>query len=162
MTRILTIALGLTALIAATPVTAQTIAFGGVRADTSAPVDIAADSLSVDQSTGVASFSGHVKIGQGDMRLSADLVRVEYGPGGQREIKRLHASGSVTLVSGPDAAEAAEAVYDVASGKVTLTGNVLLTQGDNVMSGDKVFVDLKTGSAQADGRVRTILNPSGN
>lgn len=149
------------ALIAA-PLSAQTVAFGGMKADTKAPVEVSADALSVNQSTGIASFSGNVVIGQGEMRLSAGSVQVEYAPGGNQRIRRLRAQGGVTLVSGPDAAEARDAVYDVESGNVTLTGDVLLSQGGNVMSGQKMLVNLASGTASVEGRVRTILQPGGN
>lgn len=146
----------------ATPLAAQTVAFGGIKADTKAPVEVSADSLSVNQSTGLATFSGNVVIGQGQMRLSAASVQVEYVAGSNQRIRRLHATGGVTLVSGPDAAEAQDAVYEVDSGNVTLTGNVLLTQGGNVMSGEKMLVNLASGTASVEGRVRTILQPGGN
>ncbi|MBO9453604.1 lipopolysaccharide transport periplasmic protein LptA [Paracoccus sp. R12_1] len=158
MLRPLTIAL----LLAAAPATAQNIAFGGVKADTSAQVEVAADSLSVNQSDGSAVFTGNVVIGQGDMRLSAETVTVEYAEGGQNRIRSLHATGSVTLVSGADAAEAREAVYDVESGNVTLTGDVVMTQGRNALTGDKMVVNLVSGTAQVDGRVRSVLQPEGN
>lgn len=143
-------------------VAAQQLAFGGIRADTTAPVEVTADSLSVNQADGSATFSGNVVIGQGAMRLSAATVRVEYGAEGQNRIERLHASGGVTLVSEADAAEAREAVYTIATGEIVLTGDVLLTQGANVMAGQKLTVDLKSGTGAMDGRVRTILQPGGN
>ncbi|QBX35730.1 lipopolysaccharide transport periplasmic protein LptA [Paracoccus liaowanqingii] len=130
-----------------------------MRADVSAPVEVAADNLSVDQADGSALFSGNVVIGQGEMRLSADEVTVDYAEGGQERIRSLTAIGNVTLVSGEDAAEAGQAVYDVAGGSVVLTGDVLLTQGGNVLQGDRVTVDLATGSAQVQGRVRSVLQP---
>lgn len=144
------------------PVAAQTTAFGAMTADTKAPVDLSADSLQVDQKTGHAVFSGNVVIGQGDMRLGAQKVVVEYVPGDRRKIARLHASGNVTLVSGPDAAEAAEAVYEVETGVITLTGDVVMAQGQNVLSGNRMTVDLAQGSARVDGRVRSVLQPGGN
>lgn len=158
MLRLLILALCLSA--SAAP--AQTIAFGGLKADISAPVEVAADKLSVNQADGSAVFTGNVVIGQGEMRLSADSVIVIYAAGGQDRISSLQASGQVTLVSGADAAEAQQAVYDVASGNVTLTGDVVLTQGRNVLSGERMVVDLATGSAQVEGRVRTILQSDGN
>ena len=91
--------------------------------------------------------------------LSAALVRVEYGNADRSRISRLHASGGVTLVSQAEAAEAREAVYDVAAGTVEMTGDVLLTQAENVLSGQRLTVDLRTGTGQMDGRVRTILQP---
>lgn len=153
----------LTALIlAAAPAAAQDTAFGGMRADITAPVEVAAESLSVNQADGSAVFTGDVVIGQGAMRLSADRVRVVYGEGGQSRIRSLEAAGNVTLVSGPDAAEAQAASYDVETGRVTLTGDVVLTQGRNVLTGDRMVVDLGSGTAQVDGRVRSVLQPGGN
>ncbi len=138
---------------------AQQVAFGGLRTDVTAPVEVTADSLAVNQTDGTATFTGNVLIVQGPMRLSAALVRVEYGNADRSRISRLHASGGVTLVSQAEAAEAREAVYDVAAGTVEMTGDVLLTQAENVLSGQRLTVDLRTGTGQMDGRVRTILQP---
>ncbi|MDP5307074.1 lipopolysaccharide transport periplasmic protein LptA [Paracoccus spongiarum] len=148
--------------LAAGPALAQDVAFGGMRADVSAPVEVAADRLEVDQADGRAVFTGNVVIGQGQMRLSAEKVTVDYADAGQSRIRSLHAEGEVTLVSGADAAEAEEAVYEVASGTVTLRGDVVLTQGGNVLTGDRMVVDLASGTAQVEGRVRSILQPGGN
>ena len=98
----------------ALPGAAQTVAFGGMKADTSAPVELAADNLTVNQTTGKAEFTGNVLIGQGQMKLSADKVVVQYVQGSTQKIDSLDATGNVTLVSGPDAAEAKQAIYDVA------------------------------------------------
>lgn len=153
----------LTALIlAATPAVAQNVAFGGMRADITAPVEVRADNLSVNQADGSAVLTGNVVIGQGGMRLSADRVTIIYAEGDQNRIRSLDAIGNVTLVSGPDAAEAKAATYDVAGGNVTLTGDVVLTQGQNVLTGDTMQVNLGTGQAQVQGRVRSVLQPGGN
>ncbi|MFN6951400.1 MAG: lipopolysaccharide transport periplasmic protein LptA [Albidovulum sp.] len=138
------------------------VAFGGLRADTSLPVEVTADTLSVNQTDGTATFSGNVIVIQGEMRLSADRVEVIYGKADRSRIERLHASGRVTLVSGKDAAEAADAIYTIESGAVEMTGDVLLTQGANTISGQKLVVDLKSGTGRMEGRVRTILQPGGN
>ncbi|MDO5647014.1 lipopolysaccharide transport periplasmic protein LptA [Paracoccus sp. (in: a-proteobacteria)] len=152
----------LIALMMAAPAAAQNVTFGGMRADTSAPVEVTADNLTVTQSDNNALFSGNVVIGQGDMRLSADQVTVQYGAGGQNRIASLTARGNVVLVSGDDAAEAQQADYDVDGGTVTLIGDVTLVQGQNVLAGDRMVVDLATGAAQVQGRVRSILQPGGN
>ena len=139
---------------------AQQIAFGGIRGDSKAPVEITSDTLTVDQSTGIATFAGNVVIGQGAMRLSAGQVLVEYGET-TSDISKLRASGGVTLVSETEAAEAREAVYTLSSSTVVLTGNVLLTQGKNVMAGESLTVNLTTGTGTMAGRVRTVLQPGG-
>ena len=135
-----------------------TSGFGNAQ-DVKQPVEVTADALSVDQKTGKATFSGHVLIGQGTMRLAADSVTVTYAQGGQDRISALHAQGNVTLASGQDAAEAQAADYNVESGNVVLTGDVLLTQGGNILAGEKVTVNLATGTANASGRVRSVLQP---
>lgn len=140
---------------------AQQIAFGGIRGDSKAPVEITSDTLTVDQATGIATFKGNVVIGQGAMRLSAGEVLVEYGDT-TSDISKLRASGGVTLVSASEAAESREAVYTLATATVVLTGDVLLTQGQNVMAGESLTVNLTTGTGTMAGRVRTVLQPGGN
>ena len=137
------------------------ISFGGLKQDTSLPVEVKADSLAVNQADGSATFTGNVLVGQGEMRLSAGTVRVEYGQGG-KSIEKLHATGGVTLASAKDAAEAREAVYTIASGSVVMTGDVLLTQGASAISGQKLVIDLKAGTGRMEGGVSTIFMPGGN
>ena len=137
------------------------ISFGGLKQDTSLPVEVKADSLAVNQADGSATFTGNVLVGQGEMRLSAGMVRVEYGQGG-KSIEKLHATGGVTLASAKDAAEAREAVYTIASGSVVMTGDVLLTQGGSAISGQKLVIDLKAGTGRMEGGVSTIFVPGGN
>jgi lipopolysaccharide export system protein LptA len=136
------------------------VAFGGLKQDTSLPVEITADSLEVSQTDGQATFSGNVLVGQGEMRLTAARMRVEYDADG-KGIKTLHATGGVTIVNATDAAEAAEAVYTIASGNVVMTGNVLLTQGPNAISGERLVLDLKAGTGVMEGRVKTVFTPGG-
>ena len=93
------------ALSAGTAFAQATTGFGSAQ-DVKLPVEVTADQLSVDQKTGKATFSGKVLVGQGAMRLSADSVTVTYAAGGQQRISALLAEGNVTMVSGPDAAEA--------------------------------------------------------
>nr|WP_255356665.1 lipopolysaccharide transport periplasmic protein LptA [Thioclava sp. SK-1] len=159
MLRILTLALTLALPI---PALAQTVAFGGIKGDSSAPVEITADQLEVNQDTGQATFTGDVLVIQGDMRLNASVLKVDYGSGDASQVQTITASGSVVLVSPSEAAESDAAVYDVPNGNLVMTGNVLLTQGQNVMSGQKLTVDMDTGKGQMDGRVRTILQPGGS
>ncbi len=137
------------------------VSFGGIKADPSQPVEVTADNLEVDQATGEATFSGNVLVVQGEMRLSADNVHVVYDQEA-RTIARMDATGSVLLVSGPDAAESQKAEYTIDSGTIVMTGNVLLNQGPSTISGERMIVNLTTGSARISGRVRTLLNTGGD
>lgn len=150
------LALGLTA-VAPVGAMAQQMALGGLKADPKAPVQVTSDKLAVDQQSGHAVFSGNVVVIQGGMRLKAAEVTVDYDPADRTRITTMHATGGVTMVSPDEAAEGRDAVYDVATGQVVMTGDVLLTQGQSVMSGQKLTVDLRSGTGHMDGRVRTIL-----
>ncbi|MGP3696568.1 lipopolysaccharide transport periplasmic protein LptA [Rhodobacter sp. NSM] len=135
------------------------VAFGGgLKQDTSLPVQIESDQLQVNQSDGTAVFSGNVRVVQGQMRLAAQSVQVEYAPEGGA-IRRLHASGGVTLANEREAAEAKDAVYTIDSGEVVMTGDVLLTQGPNTLAGQKLVIDLTAGTGRMEGRVQTVFQP---
>ncbi|MGI9394963.1 MAG: LptA/OstA family protein [Boseongicola sp.] len=141
------------------------IDLGSGSFDSGQPVEVSADALSVDQSTGQAVFDGNVLVVQGDVRISAARVEIEYasGEGGAPNgIEMLRASGGVTFVTATDAAEAREATYTIASSSVVLSGSVLLTQGVTAISGDRLVVDLSDGSGRMEGRVRTVINTGDN
>ena len=142
------------------------VALGGVAFDNSAPIEVSADNLSVDQNDGAAVFEGNVLVAQGELRLSAEFIRVEYATDeeGNRtpSIGQVKASGGVTFVNGGDAAEANDAVYTVESGALVLTGDVLVTQGPNAITGDRLVVDLDAGTGRMEGRVRTVFQTGQN
>lgn len=137
------------------------VAFGAVQQDTSLPVEVSAETLSVSQNDGSALFTGNVIIGQGEMRLSAPRVLVFYTDD-QSGVERLEATGGVTLVNGDQAAEADRADYQVNVGTIRMTGNVLLTQGANSLVSDEMDVDLEAGTARMNGRVRTVFQSEDN
>ncbi|SFS19598.1 LptA/OstA family protein [Yoonia litorea] len=136
---------------------AQTnVDLGGLTVDNTAPIEVTADTLSIDQDTGIARFEGSVVIGQGDLRITAGSVEVVYGAD-TSEIAQLVAADGVTFVTATEAAEAQEAVYDIETGLLTLTGDVLLTQGPSAIAAGRMVINVTTGSATMDGRVRTVL-----
>ncbi|MBM2575624.1 lipopolysaccharide transport periplasmic protein LptA [Jannaschia sp. Os4] len=147
----------------AAPALAQTAAvgFGAGQFDRGAPVEVAADSLEVDQASGQAVLTGNVVVSQDEMRLSADRVEVFYATpeGGERQIDRIEATGDVVIVAGDDAAEGASATYRLGSGTIDMAGDVLVTQDGAVLAGDRLSVDLDSGAGTVTGRVRTTLQP---
>ena len=141
------------------------VAFGGLQHDASLPVEITADELTVDQQTGQAVFIGNVVAGQGEMRLSAARVQVQYAQSDGEatgEIDQIFATGGVTLVNGGEAAEAREAIYSIQTSEIVMTGDVILTQGANALSGEKLTVDLTSGQGRMTGRVKTIFRTGDN
>lgn len=127
-------------------------------ADPQTPVEITAEALSVDQAGGIATFTGEVKMVQGDMRLTAEKVVVTYAAD-RSEITRVEATGRVLLVTATEAAEGDRATYDMATGQILMEGNVLLTQDGSAASGERLAVDTRTNTARLEGGVRTVFQP---
>jgi lipopolysaccharide export system protein LptA len=134
------------------------VAFSGLKADPTLPVEVKADTLSVDQAKGEAIFTGNVTVTQGDMKLTANEVKVEYAAD-QKAVNTIYATGDVLLINATEAAQGDAAVYTVATGAVQMTGNVLLTQGQTVISGDELTMDIGTGIGQMHGNISTTFVP---
>ena len=149
------------------------------------PVHIEAATLEVRDKDKVATFSGNVKVTQGDtgMRCKSLLVFYEQdgedadkgktmqaatpGPGGQQKIKRLEARGGVVVTQKEQTATGDLGIFDMKTNTVTLTGNVMMTQGQNVLRGDRLVVDLTSGVSRVEsgkngqGRVQGLFQPGG-
>ncbi|MGV8988554.1 MAG: lipopolysaccharide transport periplasmic protein LptA [Cypionkella sp.] len=134
------------------------VSFAGLKTDTTQPVQVTADQLSVDQNDGKAEFKGNVVVTQGTMTLQAATVRIEYAED-KKSIARMIAEGGVKLAAGTDAASAQTAEYAPETGDLVLTGDVLVTQGAAAMSGQKLVLSMKTGLGRMDGRVTTTFTP---
>lgn len=147
----------------------------GFRADPDKPIEIEADALEVEDAKQTATFSGNVRVVQGDIRMKSDKVTVHYdgsGQGGSR-ISRISATGNV-LVSSPDQQTASGewATYTVRSRQIEMGNSVVLRQGENVIRGSRLMVDLASGQARVTGgpggetggttRVRGLFQPGGN
>ncbi len=134
------------------------VSFGAQDHNPDAPVEISAESLSINRSDNTAVYSGDVLIQQDRMRLAAPQVLVIF-TADNSAIDRMEATGGVTLVSGEDAAEADRAIYRVETGVIEMAGAVLLSQGPNALAAEDMRIDLDGGNAALAGRVRTVLTP---
>ena len=145
---------------------------GLLKHDTDQPIEITADALEVQQDEGVAVFTGEVNAIQGELVLPADILRVHYGPSGESDtglpsaISRIDAQGSVFFSTPSETAKGDAGVYDVAGGTITLVGAVVLTRGQNVLSGNRLELSLATGRSRlysdgedGGGRVRGLFVP---
>lgn len=144
----------------------------GFRSDPDKPIEVEADALEVDDAKQTATFSGNVRVIQGDIRMKSDRVTVHYDGGGQgsSRISRIAASGNV-LVSSPDEQTASGewATYTVAKRQIEMGNSVVLRQGENVIRGSRLHVDLASGQARVTGaenggtgRVRGLFQPGNN
>jgi lipopolysaccharide export system protein LptA len=159
----------------------STTSMQGFSMNRDQPVRIESNSLEVRDKIRQATFSGDVKLTQGDTTLKCKTLVVFYEdtagpskkgttspPGAQpqaqkssQQIKRAEAKGDVLVVQKDQTASGENGVFDLKSNTVTMTGNVIVTQGQTVMRGEKMVVDLTTGvtNVTSKGRVEFLTNP---
>jgi lipopolysaccharide export system protein LptA len=156
------------------------------------PISIDADKLVYFDKEQKAIYSGNVVVIQGDTKMTCSVMTVyldrspapganpaganpgtantpadsKGGPAANSGIKRLEATGPVTVVSKTQVATGDNGSYDKAENTVQLIGHVTLSDGQNVTKGDKLTYDLKTGQATIDtagsktGRVHGQFTPN--
>jgi lipopolysaccharide export system protein LptA len=87
-------------------------------------------------------------------------------PQGAQDIRRIEARGGVTVTTKDQNASGDLGVYDLKKKTITLTGNVVVSQGKNVLRGERVVVDTVSGNAHFESgsatqnRVRALILPS--
>jgi lipopolysaccharide export system protein LptA len=151
------------------------------------PVQIEADALEVREKTKQATFSGNVKVVQGDTTMTSKSLEVLYasdapispnatspqgaqplhsaqpGPGGNSAIKRLEARGNVVVTQKDQVVTGQRAVFDSKTNLITMLGGVVLTRCGNMLSGDRLLVDMTTGVSRVEadsGKVKASVNQS--
>jgi lipopolysaccharide export system protein LptA len=72
------------------------------------------------------------------------------GPAGSSSIKRLEAKGNVVVTQKDQVVTGDTAVFDTKTNLVTMLGGVVLTQGKNVLRGDRLIVDMTTGVSRVE------------
>ena len=155
------------------------------------PIKIEAASLEMRDKKKEATFSGNVKVVQGDTTMTSKTLVVFYdstsapapapaptakatksapiqsttpGPGGSSSIRRLEAKGSVIVTQKDQVVTGETAVFDTKSNLITMLGGIVLTQGKNVLRGDRLMVDMTTGVSRVEsdsGRVQGLFQSSG-
>ena len=135
--------------------------FSGMGHDSDKPISIQADSTVADLKGDTATYKGNVHVTQGDLQMRSDMLHIWAQKG---TISRIEANGNVVVASTSGQATGANATYDVSKRLVTMTGKVILTNGQNVMRGSMLVVNLASGQANltSQGRVEGLFVPSKN
>jgi lipopolysaccharide export system protein LptA len=144
------------------------------------PVQIDSASLEVRDKEKMATFAGNVHLVQGDVTLKCQTLVVYYEadpakPGaaapasasqqGNQQIKRIEAKGGVVVLQKDQKASGDTGIFEMKSNTVTLLGNVIISQGPNIVKGDRLAVDLTTGVSRVECgkgtqcRVQALLQP---
>jgi lipopolysaccharide export system protein LptA len=144
------------------------------------PIQIEAATLEMVDKKKEATFSGNVKVVQGDTTMTSKSLVVFYdsnsqsapeaptktkgaakssspplqsaapGPGGSSSIKRLEARGHVVVTHKDQTVSGETAVFDTRANLITMQGGVVLTQCKNVLRGDRLVVDMTTGVSRVE------------
>lgn len=119
--------------------------------DSSAPVDVSADRIEVQDRADRAVFAGNVHVRQNELALDTQRLTVAYSNNGGVQIQRLDAAGGVVVTSPSERAKGDFGIYDLNRKLITLIGNVQLTRGANQIFGQRLTIDLDSGRAVVDG-----------
>jgi lipopolysaccharide export system protein LptA len=148
------------------------------------PIKISSASLEVRDKDKVATFSGDVHLVQGDTTLRSKTLVVFYddesapkpapkpiagapdAPPMSQQIRRVEAKGGVLVTQKDQTATGESGIFDMQANTVTLLGNVVISQGQNVVKGDRLTVDLTSGTSrvecgksQGQCRVQALIQP---
>lgn len=125
--------------------------------DSDEPVDITGDRLEVEND--VATFLGNVRAVQGPAILTAERLVADLDDKGS--FTKIRAQGTVRYSNGKEAITGARALFDDIARTITISENVVVTQGEQVMTGGELVYWVDTGkilfTAPAGKRIRGIF-----
>lgn len=132
--------------------------FSGIKLSGDQPIQIESERLEIRDNDRIAIFSGNVSVTQGTTLLKSGRMVVHYagagGPiaGGGARIEKLEVDGKVYVRSENQVATGDRGVFDMNSEVLVLSGDrVVLSEGDNVIVGCKLTVEMRSGKARFDG-----------
>jgi lipopolysaccharide export system protein LptA len=125
---------------------------GIARHDSRAPVTYDAGKFVLDDKANQALASGGVIVTQAGLTVQSDRMLVNFtDAGGSLEIQRITATGGVVITRGDERASGDNAVYDFNRRIITMAGNVALRRGSDTLNGGRLVIDLDSGLSTVDG-----------
>jgi lipopolysaccharide export system protein LptA len=149
-----------------------------------APIDVTGDQLEAQPQQCLAIYRGNVEALQGASRLRTDVLDLYAKPAAPDAhpaasdagavstkcgaLERMEAHGSVYYVTPSEVVKGDDAVYLADAKTITVTGDVVVSQGKNVVVGNRLVINTDTQHATMEsnvtgagkaGRVRSVLYP---
>ena len=140
-----------------------------------APIE--ADADDIINSSGVTILSGQVDVRQGETRILSDVMKIYGGATGlgpeTSDVSRIEATGNFYYLTPDQEVRGNNGVYTKESDTFTVTGDVILLQGENVVTGDTLIYNLATEKARvvgsckgrrcgSKGRVKILIKNTGS
>lgn len=119
--------------------------------DSRAPVTFDADRIELQDRQNRVVLSGDVVIEQAGLTLRSARTLVSYDNTGELEIQRITATGGVVVTRGDERASGDNAIYDFNRRVITMAGNVRLRRGADTLNGGRLVIDLNSGLSSVDG-----------
>ena len=146
------------------------------------PIEIVSDRMEAFNEKKMVVFSGNATAKQGDIVLKSDQLFLYYKnePGkkdkiGTKKIEasgdldKIEAKGNVVITQKERRATSDEASYNQESGQIVMTGNAILREGKNTVTGCKVIVYINEDRGSAvpctpgkNERVKAVIYPQQN
>ena len=116
-----------------------------------APVNVAADRIELQDRESRVILSGNVVVEQAGLTLRSARTLVNYSDVNTLEIQRITATGGVEVTRGDERASGDNAIYDFGRRIITMAGNVRLRRGSDTLNGGRLVIDLESGLSSVDG-----------
>jgi len=151
--------------------TAKTAIFEGKVDAIQGDIHLRADRLKVyydtiDTAASTAPATGAAPAASTTPAASPGAASDPTDPSTGGKIRRMDVDGHVFVSSPTETASGEKGVYDAETGKIVLTGNVILTRAGNVIRGTKLAIDVDTGKSTIEstssangGRVKGLFVP---
>lgn len=140
---------------ASAPAKEETKKGGGFELNKKDPIYITADWMEVDQKQNTITYKGRVVAVQADMTMRSETLKAYYDIE-LKQMTQIVADGKVNVTQGTRTATGEKAVFDDKAKTVTLTGDPVMRQGNNQVSGSKVvyYIEQDKAVAEGDGKIR--------
>ena len=132
----------------------------------SGPVQVTANEIDVRPSENMAIFSGNAEVVQDGTVLRSRQLKVFYAPEGSADsgkIQRVVSDTEVFFTTPTERVRGNRAEFNANSNVVTFVGNVILAQGQNVVTGEELRINTQTRAStmkSSGGRVKAVFFPN--
>ena len=131
------------------------------------PIQVNASEFDMQPANNMAIFTGNAEVIQNGSVIRSAKFKVFYGGGdGQSgKIEKVVSDTETFYSSATEKARGDRAVFDAKNNTIIFSGNVILTQGQNVVTGEELRVNTQTKQSvmkSSNGRVRAVFFPSQN
>ncbi len=134
---------------------------GRAAPDRESPLVITADRMELRRKENLIVYRGNVLAERGDVKIRSDVLSARYDPG-DGSLKTVVAEGKVRVSQGAREMTGDKAVFDDSNETITVSGNTVMRDGDNSVSGGRVTIYLKEDRSVVEnrgGRVKAVIFP---